>query len=80
MDASAVAFVRDDRVRRRDARGALDEHTSVPQLKSWIRRAPDAAELEVFEGVGHYELEGPSYDGDVAARIVRFIADRGLRA
>ncbi|KAH8065910.1 hypothetical protein JL722_298 [Aureococcus anophagefferens] len=60
--------------------GSKDEHTSVPQLKSWIRRAPDAAELEVFEGVGHYELESPSYDGDVAARIVRFIADRGLRA
>mmetsp|Transcript_31240 Transcript_31240/g.57130 ORF Transcript_31240/g.57130 Transcript_31240/m.57130 type:complete len:230 (+) Transcript_31240:71-760(+) len=52
--------------------GSQDEHTSVSQLQSKAAGAKGTAEVIIVEGVGHYQLEQPSYDGLVAGHIASF--------
>ena len=64
--------------------GSKDEHTSVAQLTGRVVRAKQEglpAEMHVFHGVGHYELEQPRYDAPVAGRIHEWLLhDSGLLA
>eukprot|EP00746_Dinoflagellata_sp_MGD_P016172 gnl/MRDRNA2_/MRDRNA2_136376_c0_seq1.p1 gnl/MRDRNA2_/MRDRNA2_136376_c0~~gnl/MRDRNA2_/MRDRNA2_136376_c0_seq1.p1 ORF type:complete len:230 (-),score=44.57 gnl/MRDRNA2_/MRDRNA2_136376_c0_seq1:3-692(-) len=54
--------------------GSKDEHTSVSQLNQKAAKAKDeSAKVVIVDGVGHYELEQPSYDSLVATHIAEFI-------
>lgn len=56
--------------------GTRDEHTSVSQLRSWIGKDESAARVEVFDGIGHYELEGPRFESEIADKIAAFVRDK----
>ncbi|KVH94703.1 hypothetical protein Ccrd_003228 [Cynara cardunculus var. scolymus] len=54
--------------------GTKDGFTSVKQLANKIKSAAGRAETHLMEGVSHFQMEGPSYDADMANLIVTFIS------
>lgn len=53
--------------------GTKDGFTSVKQLESKLKSAAGRVETQLLEGVGHFQMEGPSYDAKMVDLIVRFI-------
>nr|XP_043637129.1 uncharacterized protein LOC122608104 [Erigeron canadensis] len=54
--------------------GTRDGFTSVKQLANKIKGAAGRAETHLIEGVSHFQMEGPSYDTEMANLIVTFIS------
>ncbi|CAA7407997.1 unnamed protein product [Spirodela intermedia] len=54
--------------------GTKDGFTSVKQLQSKLRSAAGRVETHLLEGVGHFQMEGPAYDTQMAGVISAFIA------
>jgi hypothetical protein len=52
--------------------GTTDGFTSVKQLESKLKTATGRVETKLVPGVGHFELEGPSYDRQMVDYIVEF--------
>ncbi|CAI5487441.1 unnamed protein product [Closterium sp. Naga37s-1] len=55
--------------------GAKDEFTSTKQLEARAGKAVGVAKVSIVEGVGHFGLEGPAYDEEVAKRVGEFVAE-----
>ena len=58
--------------------GEHDEFTSVPTLEKMVGRAAGENKVVVVPGVGHFELESPSYDGKVAELTMAWLREAGL--
>lgn len=54
--------------------GTKDGFTSVKQLANKIKTAAGRAETHLIEGASHFQMEGPSYDTEMANLIVTFIS------
>ncbi|KAC9612067.1 hypothetical protein E3N88_45556 [Mikania micrantha] len=54
--------------------GTEDGFTSVKQLANKIKTAAGRAETHLIEGASHFQLEGPSFDTEMANIIVTFIS------
>ncbi|KAD6119735.1 hypothetical protein R6Q59_025744 [Mikania micrantha] len=54
--------------------GTKDGFTSVKQLANKIKTAAGRAETHLIEGASHFQLEGPSFDTEMANIIVTFIS------
>lgn len=54
--------------------GTKDGFTSVKQLANKIKSAVGRAETHLVEGASHFQLEGPSFDTEMANLIVTFIS------
>ncbi|XP_071716921.1 uncharacterized protein [Rutidosis leptorrhynchoides] len=54
--------------------GTKDGFTSVKQLANKLKTAAGRAETHLIEGVSHFQMEGPSYDTEMANLIVTFIS------
>ncbi|KAJ9545838.1 hypothetical protein OSB04_025545 [Centaurea solstitialis] len=54
--------------------GTRDGFTSVKQLANKIKSAAGRAETHLIEGVSHFQMEGPTYDAEMANLIVTFIS------
>ncbi|XP_050223009.1 uncharacterized protein LOC126673082 [Mercurialis annua] len=54
--------------------GTRDGFTSVKQLHSKLSSAAGRVETHLIEGAGHFQMEGPAYDTQMANLIVTFIA------
>ncbi|PFH38086.1 esterase/lipase/thioesterase domain-containing protein [Besnoitia besnoiti] len=50
-----------------------DGFTSTSTFKSYFKKAKDPKEQLIIDGVGHFELEGPSYDQVLCGAICAFI-------
>jgi len=58
--------------------GDSDEFTSLSTLERMVAKAgPGPIESIVVRGVGHFELESPHYDGDVANHVITWIEKKG---
>lgn len=53
--------------------GTKDGFTSVKQLESKLKSAAGRVETHLVEGIGHFQMEGPSYDAKMVDLIVQFI-------
>ncbi|WCJ33998.1 alpha/beta-Hydrolases superfamily protein [Euphorbia peplus] len=53
--------------------GTNDEFTSIEQLEKKLRSAVGRVQAHFVVGVGHFEMEGPSYDARMADLIAAFI-------
>lgn len=53
--------------------GTKDGFTSVKQLESKLKSAAGRVETHLAEGIGHFQMEGPSYDAKMVDLIVQFI-------
>lgn len=58
--------------------GDRDEFTSEATLRTKVAKAREGTicECVVFPNVGHFELESPSYDEDVAACTIEWLQER----
>ncbi|XP_019428772.1 PREDICTED: uncharacterized protein LOC109336555 [Lupinus angustifolius] len=54
--------------------GTQDGFTSVNQLKNKLKSAAGRVETHLIDGVGHFQMEGPSYDAHMVDLIIKFIA------
>ncbi|KAF9597219.1 hypothetical protein IFM89_016360 [Coptis chinensis] len=54
--------------------GTKDGFTSVKQLENKLKTAAGRVETHLIEGVGHFQMEGPSYDAQMVGLIIGFIA------
>lgn len=59
--------------------GGDDGFTSTAAFKSYFETAQEPKEMQIIENVGHFEMEGPSFDSYMANQIVEFV-DRYLPA
>ncbi|XP_043691407.1 uncharacterized protein LOC122642066 [Telopea speciosissima] len=53
--------------------GTSDGFTSVKQLENKLKSAAGRVETHLLEGVGHFQMEGPSYDSQMVDLILQFI-------
>lgn len=53
--------------------GANDGFTSVKQLENKLKSAAGRVETHIVPGVGHFEMEGPDYDDQMAMLIADFV-------
>jgi len=53
--------------------GTQDGFTSVKQLKNKLKPAAGRVETHLIDGVGHFQMEGPSYDAYMVDLILKFI-------
>ncbi|GJP31509.1 hypothetical protein CLOM_g12601 [Closterium sp. NIES-68] len=56
--------------------GAKDEFTTKKQLEARVAKAQGVATTAIVEGVGHFGLEGPAYDQEVAKIVGEFVAEQ----
>lgn len=56
--------------------GDRDAFTPVRQLRRNAEKARGSADVHLFEGVGHFELEGEQYDAAVVNVIVRWACEQ----
>ncbi|CAI5495336.1 unnamed protein product [Closterium sp. Naga37s-1] len=56
--------------------GAKDGFTSTKTLETKAGKAVGVAKVSIVEDVGHFGLEGPAYDEEVAKRVVEFVAEQ----
>ncbi|KAJ9697860.1 hypothetical protein PVL29_007132 [Vitis rotundifolia] len=54
--------------------GTQDGFTSVKQLRNKLSSAAGHVETHLIEGAGHFQMEGPAYDAQMADMITEFIA------
>ncbi|KDP25134.1 hypothetical protein JCGZ_22669 [Jatropha curcas] len=54
--------------------GTRDGFTSVKQLQNKLSSASGRVETHLIEGAGHFQMEGPAYDDQMANLILTFIA------
>lgn len=54
--------------------GTRDGFTSIKQLKNKLSSAAGRVETHLMEGVGHFQMEGPEFDGQMVNRILPFIS------
>lgn len=54
--------------------GTQDGFTSVKQLRNKLSSAAGHVETHLIEGAGHFQMEGPAYDAQMADKITEFIA------
>ncbi|XP_071737517.1 uncharacterized protein [Rutidosis leptorrhynchoides] len=54
--------------------GTKDGFTSVKQLANKLKTAKGRAETHLMEGVSHFQMEGSSYDTEMANLIIAFIS------
>ena len=58
--------------------GDRDEFTPLPILERMVKKAkPGTVESRVVSGVGHFELETPQYDGQIAAWVIEWMERQG---
>jgi len=50
--------------------GETDEFTSPDMLRSKVAAAKGANAVHIFEGIGHFQLEHPSFDAHICGQIV----------
>lgn len=53
--------------------GTKDGFTSVKQLQNKLKSAAGRVETHLLEGVGHFQMEGPAYDAQMAELISTFV-------
>eukprot|EP00293_Proteomonas_sulcata_P000892 CAMPEP_0184326888 /NCGR_PEP_ID=MMETSP1049-20130417/142805_1 /TAXON_ID=77928 /ORGANISM="Proteomonas sulcata, Strain CCMP704" /LENGTH=144 /DNA_ID=CAMNT_0026649115 /DNA_START=356 /DNA_END=790 /DNA_ORIENTATION=+ len=53
--------------------GTKDEFTSTSKLEWIFKRMTDPKEMKLIQGVGHFELEGSEYDGQMAELTAEFV-------
>lgn len=53
--------------------GTTDGFTSVKQLEAKLKTAAGRAEMKLVPGVGHFEMEGPQYDVQMALFVAEFV-------
>lgn len=53
--------------------GTKDGFTSVKQVESKLKSAAGRVETHLVEGIGHFQMEGPSCDAKMVDLIVQFI-------
>ncbi|ERN11596.1 hypothetical protein AMTRI_Chr03g44400 [Amborella trichopoda] len=53
--------------------GTSDGFTSVKQLENKLKNAEGRVETHLIPGIGHFQMEGPAYDGQMADLIHSFI-------
>lgn len=53
--------------------GTQDGFTSVKQLRNKLSSAAGHIETHLIEGAGHFQMEGPAYDAQMADKITEFI-------
>ncbi|KAL6340874.1 hypothetical protein AAG906_031984 [Vitis piasezkii] len=53
--------------------GTQDGFTSVKQLRNKLSSAAGHVETHLIEGAGHFQMEGPAYDAQMADKITEFI-------
>lgn len=53
--------------------GTKDGFTSVKQLQNKLKSAAGRADTHLLEGVGHFQMEGPAYDAQMADLIANFV-------
>ena len=53
--------------------GTRDGFTSVKQLENRLKSAAGRVETHLIEGAGHFQMEGPAYDAQMADLITGFI-------
>ncbi|CAI7917672.1 unnamed protein product [Closterium sp. NIES-53] len=56
--------------------GAKDGFTSTKTLETKAGKAVGVAKVSIVEDVGHFGLEGPAYDEEVAKRVAEFVAEQ----
>ncbi|CAN1263400.1 Uncharacterized protein RP471 [Linum perenne] len=54
--------------------GTQDGFTSVKQLQNKLKSAAGRVETHLIEGAGHFQMEGPDFDTQMANLIVSFAA------
>ncbi|KAL0346286.1 UNVERIFIED_CONTAM: hypothetical protein Sradi_4459900 [Sesamum radiatum] len=54
--------------------GTRDGFTSVSQLKNKLKTAAGRTQTHLIEGVSHFQMEGPAYDGQMVNLITEFIS------
>lgn len=54
--------------------GTQDGFTSVKQLRNKLSFAAGEVEIHLIEGAGHFQMEGPAYDAQMADLIVAFMS------
>lgn len=54
--------------------GTRDGFTSVKQLHNKLRSASGRVETHLIQGAGHFQMEGPAFDTQMANLILTFIA------
>ncbi|KAJ7517527.1 hypothetical protein O6H91_21G027500 [Diphasiastrum complanatum] len=57
--------------------GTRDGFTSVKQLENKLKSAAGTVETHLVPGVGHFEMEGPTYDAKMADLIIDFAGKLG---
>ena len=60
--------------------GNRDEFTSETQLRGMLKKVRRGSPIEtvIYEGCGHFELESPAYDEQVAQTVLDWINKQGL--
>ena len=53
--------------------GSRDGFTTTSQLEAKLKNAKGVAISHLFDGIGHFELEGPYYDSQIAALVSEFV-------
>ena len=56
--------------------GTRDGFTSASQLQAKFKNAKGVAMSHLFDGIGHFELEGPYYDQQIATLVSEFVAEQ----
>ncbi|KAL6539860.1 hypothetical protein OROHE_011631 [Orobanche hederae] len=54
--------------------GTRDGFTSVKQLENKLKTAAGRNQTHLLQGVGHFQMEGPDYDDQMASLIVDFVS------
>ncbi|PIM98128.1 hypothetical protein CDL12_29394 [Handroanthus impetiginosus] len=54
--------------------GTRDGFTSVKQLENKLKAAAGRNQTHLIEGVSHFQMEGPTYDGQMVNLILEFIS------
>ncbi|XP_078443900.1 alpha/beta-Hydrolases superfamily protein [Wolffia australiana] len=54
--------------------GSEDGFTSVKQLREKVKGAAGRAEINLIDGAGHFQMEGPAFDADMVGLISAFVS------
>ncbi|KAL6540453.1 hypothetical protein OROMI_024336 [Orobanche minor] len=54
--------------------GTRDGFTSVKQLENKLKTAAGRNQTHLLQGVGHFQMEGPDYDDQMASLILDFVS------
>lgn len=55
--------------------GDTDEFTTVSQLRAMVRKCRGSVnDIQIFDGVSHFQLESPAFDSDIASHVSKWLA------